>query len=332
MIDSFGTSSLKDSAELAVVTRGGFVESRHAGSVVVLNPEGETVFSLGNPAEIIYTRSALKPIQLLTMHTLGLELANDKERAIALASHDGSHAHAEIVWRILAAGNLETDDLLCPDSWPMGSRAARKHAASGGVPKRILHCCSGKHAAMLRTCQVNGWATENYTDFDHPLQLAIKETVQRFTGEIPHISIDGCGAPTHAVSLTGLARAIRRMATSEANSPFPLQRMANNLLRAARVNGWVVSGEDTGDTVLMDQLGVFSKQGAEGSVVVATTDGYVTAVRILDGSSRALHIVAIEALRQAGGLSDEAVASVKEHLKLNIYGGGSVVGSICPAF
>jgi L-asparaginase II len=43
-----GTFSVNDALELAVVERSGFIESRHAGSAVVLSPEGEVLRDLGD--------------------------------------------------------------------------------------------------------------------------------------------------------------------------------------------------------------------------------------------------------------------------------------------
>lgn len=324
-----GTFTVADSVELAVVTRGNFVESRHAGSAIVLSPEGETLVSLGSPETKFYTRSALKPLQSLTMHALGLTLESDEERAISLASHNGTPEHVAIVMRMLAAGRLTPDALQCPADWPMGSIDKLRFAAAGGTPSAIHHCCSGKHAAMLRTCQINGWSLDTYLDPAHPLQQAVKDTVQRFTGEIPEpVSIDGCGAPTHAVSLTGMARGIRRMATAELDSPFPLHRQAAGLIVAARSNGWVVCGTGSGDTVMIDQLGVFSKFGAEGSLVMATPDGHVVVIKMLDGSQRALHVVAAELLVQVGAISRPEMNLVLPHLRLAVFGGDQQVGEV----
>lgn len=327
-----GTATHAESAALAVVTRGDFVESRHAGSAVVLAPSGDTVISMGAPDAPFFTRSALKPVQSLAMHANGLQLANDAERALSLASHDGLKRHAEVVWRMLSSAGITDKALLCPPSWPSNASEARRHASRGGSRERMLHCCSGKHAAMLRTCLVNDWDLATYLSPDHPLQVAITDTVQRFSGEVPYVSVDGCGAPTHAISLSGLARAVRRMATSDAGSPFPLHRSAYELLRSARAEGWAVCGPGTGDTVLIESLGVFSKLGAEGSIVVATPDGYVVVVKTLDGSQRPLHLIAGELLVRAGAISEEAFEQVIPSLNIRTSGGGAPVGEIRVAF
>ena len=70
--------------------------------------------------------------------------------------------------------------------------------------------CSGKHAAMLATCVVNGWDVTTYREPDHPLQRGIAETFAALTGEpIAAVAVDGCGAPLFSASLVGLARGLR---------------------------------------------------------------------------------------------------------------------------
>lgn len=324
-----GAAHLNEVAELAVVTRGGFVESRHAGSAVVLSPDGDVLISLGAPEQRFLTRSALKPLQLLALTAHGLELGGDEERAMGLASHNGSPEHVAIVERMLTRVGLGFDALQCPADLPMGSRERLTHVAHGGKIAPQLHCCSGKHAAMLATCVANAWDTSSYLDPTHPVQASITETVQRFTGEAPEVvASDGCGAPTLALSLMGLARGMRRMAAAESGSPFPLHRSAHDILRSARENGWVVCGRGSGDTTLIDGLGVFSKFGAEGSVVVATPEGFVAAVTHLDGSTRGLHAVAAELLARVGAVAKEQVARVRPQLGVQVFGGGRPVGEV----
>lgn len=68
------TFTAQQAAELAVVTRGDFIESRHVGSLVVLAPDGSTALSLGAPEALVYARSALKPLQAIASMNAGAEL------------------------------------------------------------------------------------------------------------------------------------------------------------------------------------------------------------------------------------------------------------------
>ncbi|WP_233569293.1 asparaginase [Leucobacter sp. OH1287] len=324
-----GTFAVSEAVELAVTTRGDFIESRHAGSAIVLAPSGEQLLRLGNPDATFLTRSALKPLQSLAMHTAGLQLVDDAERAISLASHTGTPAHVETVERVLAAANLSEANLLCPESYPV-DKAARNHLIrKGAKPSRITMGCSGKHAAMLSTCVAAGWPTKHYTHPEHPLQQHIAETVQRYTGETPSpITVDGCGAPVLGMSLHALARGYRRMATADPNSPFPQNRIPAQLLGAAKKHPELVEGPGEHDTVVMQNTSVFAKYGAEGISAMAAPDGTVTVVKILDGSPRASRAVALSLLTYVGAVSREEFTEVLKRLPMQIYGGGSVVGDI----
>ena len=83
---------------------------------------------------------------------------------------------------------------------------------AGGGPTSILQNCSGKHAAMLAACVVNGWPTEGYLDQDHPVQQVIDAYIAKAAGGVVHTGVDGCGAPTAMISLRGLADAVRDLA------------------------------------------------------------------------------------------------------------------------
>lgn len=61
-------------AELAVVRRGGFVESRHTGHLVVLDRDGADAVVLGSAEEVILPRSTVKPLQALACLRAGAPL------------------------------------------------------------------------------------------------------------------------------------------------------------------------------------------------------------------------------------------------------------------
>ena len=164
--------------------------------------------------------------------------------------------------------------------------------------------CSGKHAAMLLACVANDWPLEGYLDPEHPLQKRILDVLERFTGERPAATaVDGCGAPVHAISLRALARGIQKITTAASSSPFALYREAAALTEAARENAWAVGGPGQPDTVAMERLGVFAKVGAEGVMVMTAPNGTTTALKVLDGSSRASTIIALRLLADAGAVA-----------------------------
>ena len=177
---------------LVEVDRGGLVESRHRGSVVALDAGGETVLALGDVTATMLPRSALKPLQATAMVRAGLVLS-DAQLALACASHVGEPAHRELVAELLAAHGLDAGALQNPPAAASGDRLGAE--------------CSGKHAAMLATCIVNGWPLDAYRDPGHPLQRLIRATIEQLAGEaVRAVQVDGCGAPLFGLSLVGLAR------------------------------------------------------------------------------------------------------------------------------
>lgn len=323
-----GTFAASAAVELAVLDRGGFVESRHVGSAIVLAPDGEVVRTLGDPAAPVLPRSSMKPFQAIAVMTSGVTLRGE-DAAIATASHTGTPRHVALVRGLLARESLPASALRCPPDLPT-DRAARDELVRGGQrAEPITMNCSGKHAAMLLACRANGWSTEDYLDPDHALQKRVLDVLERLTGERPVATvIDGCGAPVHALSLAGLARGVQKVASSSASSPFALFREAAALADAVRSNGWAVAGPGRPDSVVIDRLGVFAKFGAEGVQVMSAPDGTTVALKMLDGSPRASAIVAARLLAGAGALEHSAVDAIEPELGLDVLGGGAVVGRI----
>ncbi len=324
------TFTVTSSVELAVVERNGFVESRHAGAAIVLDPDGVAVRTLGDVDAPILPRSSMKPLQALGCVTAGAPLEGER-LALATASHTGTDRHVAVVRDILDAAGLSESALGCPAAWPGDSATRDELVRELGQPQRIRMTCSGKHAAMLLACTTNGWDTASYLDPAHPLQVHIREVVERLTGtKVGAPAIDGCGAPVYAMSLTALARAAHRIGTASERSPFALHRSAGALVRAVRENPWAINGPGQQDTIAIERLGVFTKFGAEGVMIMVAPSGATVALKVLDGSGRAATAVALTLLERVGALSAADVAQTMNQLPLTITGGGVDVGLIRP--
>lgn len=324
------TFHVSAAVELAVVERSGFVESRHAGSAIVIGPDGTLLASLGDPAAPILPRSTLKPLQALACLTAGAALEGEL-LGLATASHAGTQRHVAVVRQILEEAGLTENELGCPPAWPGDTATRDEMVRDHSEPARVRMNCSGKHAAMLLACRANGWDTASYLSADHPLQAHIREIVERLTGERPSATaIDGCGAPVYALSLKGLARALQRMGTSSERSPFALHRGAATLLAAVREHPWTIDGPGRPDTVVIERTGVFAKTGAEGVMVMIAPNGTTVALKMLDGSARAASAVALRLLERAGAVPATDVEKALGDLPLTVHGGNAIVGAIRP--
>ena len=290
---------------VAEVVRSGFTESRHRGAVAGLAADGTQVISAGDTAVPFFPRSANKPLQATAMLYSGLDLDGEL-LALAAASHSGEDFHVEGVRKILSGAGLTEDDLRCPPSWPLDPETARQVIARGENSSRIRMNCSGKHAAMLATCVLNGWPVRGYLDPGHPLQQEVRRTVCALAGQqVTATGVDGCGAPLFALTLTGLARAFRALVLAAPGTP---ERRVADAMRA--YPEWT-SGSHRDERRLMDAVpGLLVKGGAEGIDAFALPDGRAGVVKIEDGAHRARTPVTVAALRLLGVVVPDELATV----------------------
>jgi L-asparaginase II len=308
---------------VAEVVRSGFVEGRHHGSVAALAPDGVLLWSVGEVGVTMLPRSSNKPMQAVGMLRCGLDLPPDL-LALAAASHSGEDFHIDGVRKILAGAGLGESALQTPPDHPLDEQARTEALRAGADKSPIQMNCSGKHAAMLATCVLNGWDTGTYLDPGHPLQEAIRDAVADLTGvPVEVTAVDGCGAPLLSTTLAGLAHAFRRLALAAAGTP------EHRVATAYRQFPEHASGSRRDEARLLRALpGVIGKAGAEGCYAVALPDGHAVAVKIDDGAPRARPVVMAEALRRLG--VDHPVLDDLAHGP--VYGGGRRVGDIRPAW
>ena len=304
---------------LAVQTRGDLVESVHYGSLIALGPGGGMLLSRGEPEAGFYPRSALKPLMAVAMLRAGLRLPPD-QLALAAASHSGAPEHIAAALAILAGAGLDEAALRNPPDLPYGLKERRQWLREDFGPSALAQNCSGKHAAMLATCVLNGWPAESYLDRGHPLPRLIREVVGELTGcRLETSSTDGCGTEVFAVTLSGMARAFSRLATA------PEGTAEYAVCRAMRLHPGMVGGKGRDVTDLMAAVpGLIAKDGFEGVQVVALDDGGAMALKVADGGDRARLPASAPALLALGVDADV----VGRFNALEVLGGGKPVGEL----
>jgi L-asparaginase II len=313
---------------VAEVVRSGFVEGHHYGSLVALAADGTVDWSVGAVDVPVLPRSCNKPVQALAMVRAGLDLPPEL-LALACASHSGEPFHLEGVRRILASAGLDESALQTPPDYPLDDDAREAVIRGGGARTSLQMNCSGKHAAMLATCVVNGWGTASYLSSAHPLQVAIRSTFEELTGEPSVVvAVDGCGAPLLSTSLVGLATAFGRIATG-------YDRAAERIADAIRRHPENVSGTKRDERALLTAIpGAIGKAGAESCYAVALADGRAFALKTDDGAPRVRPVLMAEALQRAGVDREDGVdgEAVRRTGIVPLLGGGKPVGEIRACF
>ncbi len=309
---------------VAEIVRSGFVEGHHYGSIVVLGRDGEADWSVGDVTSAMFPRSCNKPVQALAMLRAGLDLPPDL-LALACASHSGEPFHLDGVRRILARAGLDESALQTPLDYPLDDVAREEWIRSGRERERVAMNCSGKHAAMLATCVVNGWDVATYLDPDHPLQVWIAKTFAELTGQpVEAVAVDGCGAPLLSTSLTGLARAFRTLAIAGDG----LERRVADAIRA---HPQFTSGTRRDEAALLRAIpGAIGKAGAESCYAVALPDGRAVALKADDGAARVRPVLMAAALERMGVPAEPGVDgdAVRRTGVVELLGGGVPVGGI----
>jgi L-asparaginase II len=248
------------------VQRGETIESEHLVDLVAVR-DGAVLLAAGTPARPVCMRSSAKPFQALPLARARDDL-DDRERAIACASHRAEPAQLDAVRALLARAPAAEDELECG---PQEGRPA----------DRIHHNCSGKHAGMLALCRARGWDTSNYRLPEHLVQQAAHAALAEAAGLAPEdipLELDGCGVPTFVLGLTPMAHAFARLERLDGGRA---------LADAMRLHPELVGGEGALDTELMRAYpGLVAKSGAEGLLCLVTAGGVGVALKSRDGNPR----------------------------------------------
>ncbi|TCN30021.1 asparaginase [Kribbella orskensis] len=314
-----GVPGMDRVVELATVVRSGFMESRHFGVALAVDPGGEVVFAAGDVEAVLLPRSTAKPLQAVGCIVAGAELS-DEDTAIAAGSHTGEDRHVALVDGMLKAAGLDREALWCPPDRAQDEPTLFRLIAEGIGPEKVRMNCSGKHAAMLKAMVAHGDDPKDYLDPQSPVQRVIAAEIERLTESSTGIvTVDGCGAPLLGMPLRGLALAFSHLATADAGTAD------NRVAEAMRRYPELVGGKGHQNSEVMRLLpGVIAKGGAEGVIGMATPDGHAVAVKVIDGNPRATTALGLTLLEKCG----YDVSAADELRALPVLGGGKPVGHI----
>jgi L-asparaginase II len=325
------------------VTRGSIVESVHRVDVAVADGSGDVLYWVGDPNKVTYWRSCAKPIQAIPVIETGAAERfgfDDREIAVMCASHSGECAHVTTVAGILRKIGLPDAALACGVHPPLDRDSSRRLTACGVAPWQLHSNCSGKHSAMLAVAVHLGYSVQGYYRVDHPVQRIMLREVSLFTG-VPQrdiaIGVDGCGVPVFGLSLASMARAFATLASPDhLMTDVACAKAARRVCRAMRTHPHMVAGRGRLTTDLMRVAGdrVVAKSGAEGVYCVGLLErGLGVAIKIEDGSTRAVGPLVLEVLARMGALEAGHLRALAPHHRPQVLNHrGEAVGEIVVDF
>jgi L-asparaginase II len=291
---------------VARVIRGNVTESVHYGSIAVVNSEGRLLYGMGDPYMTTYLRSSSKPFQAVAVMESGAAKAfgfTSSELAIIAGSHSGEDKHIETVKSILDKIELGPEYLKCGIQTPIGKSESDPNPEEKYTV--LHHNCSGKHSGMLAIAKFKSLSLEDYLSPAHPVQ----ELITGIVADICHypvdkigIGIDGCSAPVHALPLFNMAWGFARLVTPN-SFPSGRAQAVSSVYMAMMEHPDMVGGAGRFDTIMAESPGekIVAKAGAEALECFGLPDsGRGVAVKITDGSKRALFPVTIELIYKLG--------------------------------
>jgi len=272
------------------VRRGGLTEAVHHVHAVAVQ-DGTVIAEAGDAELFAFMRSSSKPLQAVPVARARADL-DDRDLAIASASHLADEPQLEAVRALLAKAPASEDELEC--------------GPEGRAPSRLKHNCSGKHAGMLALCRAKGWRSEGYRLEGHRVQremLAIHAEASEVAEDEIRTAIDGCGVLTFGLPLERMANAFARLPELEGG---------DRIAAGMRAHPELIRGPIATDTRLMRALpGWIAKGGAEG-LLCAAGGGLGVALKAEDGNGRALGPAAAAFFRRLDlDLDDLAVVQLE---------------------
>jgi L-asparaginase II len=258
------------------------VEAEHCVHAVAVE-NGRITDSAGDPSLVTLYRSSSKPLQALPL-AREREDVTEVELAIACASHRAEPPQLEAARSLLERAPATEADL------ELGPQEGRG-------PSLLSHNCSGKHAGFLAVCRARDWPIEGYRLASHPLQHLLLSEVAAAAevGESEVVTaVDGCGVLTFGLTLERMAHSFSRLAHLDGGA-----RIVAAMAGHPELIGYERGALDT--DLMRIRPGWVAKGGAEGLICVSTSEGLGVAVKVEDGSMRALR----PALASFLGLGDE---------------------------
>ncbi len=332
---------------LLTVDRSELPELALYGVISVIDGSGRLLVSRGEQTAKLWTRSCLKPWQLLGhLHILKQHYPKleDRHYALMLSSHSGQQIHLDALDEMLQIAGVDLNVLQNTPRYPSDLSLKYKLKSAGEKPTSRWGSCSGKHLGFVMAMNAVGQDSTRYLEPDQPHFERLKKTLAYLVNDDwqnIRQTTDGCRLPNYAFTAPELARLYAQLATdlkfeSLPDAPADVKDVVANFSMLSRVMSAYpeyVGGENRLDTDLMrgkysiDGVQLLAKEGADGllTIGVRPCDLYSKGLGIvikLSSGEDLYHIglIALEVLDSLKLLKDSAKKENKlKHLKFTYH-------------
>ena len=278
--------------KLVTISRSGYIESEHFGCGAIVDSDGKILKEWGDSSQLIFPRSALKPIQSLNLYKDGyIDKVNltEKQIAFSTSSHFAEDIHQELIKDWLKNLNLDESMLACGEDWPWQLHNKFKAYDKYKKRRKIFHNCSGKHCAHLAVSVERDLPINNYNSQLHPLQKELFDLIENLSEfKINQIGVDGCTLPNPMLPINKFGYLLAKF--TDYKKIDNLGTIAKKIFESCVNEPDYAGGADSDNSLLTKLFNkrVFFKNGAEGVFVAIIPEKKISiVVKILDGSARA---------------------------------------------
>lgn len=326
---------------LAEEYRGEILDLVHHGYICVVDKDNRVVASVGDPEQVVFYRSASKPLQALPVIARGLDKQyglTEEETVIFAGSHLGENFHIAALRSIFAKTGMNPEDLIMKPTVP-GSREANEERIRRGLPPaKLYHNCSGKHTgAMLLQKALDPEHIRDYWKMESCAQQEILRTVailSQYPKEQVGLGVDGCGVPVFAVPMKHIAIAFKNLACPDCIEDEQLQMAAKTFVPRIHRYPHMMRGTGYLCSLINHDPNLVAKGGANGVYGIGMKkEGLGISLKLADGTENLWPLLIGEIFRQLGYENRETHAMLE-----NLHGGtlyndnDSPVGRCRPVF
>ena len=321
-------------------TRGGVIENVRYGYIAVVDADSRLRCAVGDPEELVFYRSASKPIQALPVIARGIDEKyglTERETAIFSGSHAGEPCHVAALESIWRKTGLSEDMMIMRPTLPENEKARAAVLRAGGPKRKAYHNCSGKHTALMLLQRELTGSPEGYALPDSPAQREVRRAVAALS-EYPEadvrLGVDGCGVPVFAVGIRNIAVGFKNLACPDGIADPRLRDAARRYIPRLHAYPEMVKGTDTLCTALNALEGVVAKGGAGGVYGLGLErERLGIAMKLADGENALRPLVLGGILRQLGVARPDILAVLDAMSRTRIVNdNGAEVGRAACAF
>lgn len=270
--------------------RGETLECFHSGMIAVVNENG-IISSCGDTEWMCYYRSCSKPIQALPVLMRNLDKKyglTGEETAMFSASHYGDPYHIYLLESIMKKTGIKEEQLIMSPIYPDRESERLQLLRNNMPPRKLYHCCSGKHMGMILLARELGDPEEDYWKQNSRTQEEILEILSKMT-DFPakeiKTGIDGCGVPVYAVPFYKIAVSFLRLACPELIKDDLLRNAVERNTSLIHQYPNTIAGEQVICSILNSDPDIIAKSGAAGVYAMGISSRRMGIVaKVMDGT------------------------------------------------